>query len=186
MLCYNAQDLARSFRTVRTNTIKIAEEIPEDNYSFQPAPGTRTVAQTLAHLAVATTWTKEFHSGRPTSVDFQSFAAAMQRMIAAEQALDTKARLLEALRTNGDDFASWLEKQSDEALAEHVHFPAGMQPPSKTRFEMILGVKEHEMHHRAQLMVAQRMIGITPHLTREMEARIAQFQAQMQQAGAKA
>jgi uncharacterized damage-inducible protein DinB len=107
-------------------------------------------------------------------------------MLDAEKALDTKAKLLEALRTNGDDFAGWLEKQSDEFLAEHVHFPAPMQPPSKTRFEMILGVKEHEMHHRSQLMVIERLIGITPHLTREMEARMAQFQQQMQPAGAKA
>jgi len=67
---------------------------------------------------------------------------------------------------------------SDEFLAEHVHFPAPMQPPSKSRFEMLLGVKEHEMHHRGQLMLAERLIGIVPHLTREMEERRAQFEAQ--------
>ena len=48
-----------------------------------------------------------------------------------------------------------------------------MTPASKTRFEMILGVKEHEMHHRAQLMLIERMLGVVPHLTREMQARIA-------------
>jgi uncharacterized damage-inducible protein DinB len=186
MLCYNAQDLARSFRTVRTNTIKIAEEIPEDKYTFQPAPGTRTVAQTLAHIAVTTLWTKEFQSGRPKSVDFQTFAAALERIKTAEEALDTKSKLLEALRTNGDDFAGWLEKQPDDFLAEHVQFPAPMQPPSKSRFEMILSVKEHEMHHRAQLMLAERLIGITPHLTREMEARMADFRELMQTGTAKA
>jgi len=58
-----------------------------------------------------------------------------------------------------------------------VSFPAGMQPPSKTRFEMLLGPKEHEMHHRAQLMVLQRMLGLVPHLTREQQARMAQMQA---------
>jgi uncharacterized damage-inducible protein DinB len=31
---------------------------------------------------------------------------------------------------------------------------------------MILGTKEHEMHHRAQLTVVERMLGIVPHLTR--------------------
>jgi len=55
--------------------------------------------------------------------------------------------------------------------------PTGMTPPSKTRFEMILGVKEHEMHHRAQLMLMQRMVGIVPHLTREMMARMAAMQS---------
>ena len=42
-------------------------------------------------------------------------------------------------------------------------------PPSKSRFEMLLGAKEHEMHHRGQLMVIQRLLGITPHLTRKRQ-----------------
>ncbi len=51
--------------------------------------------------------------------------------------------------------------------------PAIMNDPPKSRFEMILGVKEHEMHHRGQLMLIERIIGIVPHLTREMQARMA-------------
>jgi uncharacterized damage-inducible protein DinB len=38
---------------------------------------------------------------------------------------------------------------------------------------MILSVKEHEMHHRGQLMLIERIIGIVPHLTRDMKARMA-------------
>jgi len=45
-----------------------------------------------------------------------------------------------------------------------------VQPSGKTRFEMLLGVKEHEMHHRGQLMLIERMLGIVPHLTRKREA----------------
>ena len=33
------------------------------------------------------------------------------------------------------------------------------------------------MHHRGQLMMMQRMIGIVPHLTRQMQERMAQMQA---------
>ena len=54
---------------------------------------------------------------------------------------------------------------------------AGMQPASKSRFEMILSVKEHEMHHRGQLMLIERMLGIVPHITREMQARVASMTA---------
>ena len=60
--------------------------------------------------------------------------------------------------------------------------PLEMEPASKTRFEMLLGPKEHEMHHRAQLMVLQRMIGQVPHLTRLMQERMAQVQAGAAQA----
>jgi hypothetical protein len=41
---------------------------------------------------------------------------------------------------------------------------------------MLLGVKEHEMHHRAQLFLIERMVGIVPHLTRARQERMAQQQ----------
>jgi hypothetical protein len=52
MTYYGATELARSFRTVRNNTIKIAEEIPEETYGFRPAEGCRSIAETLVHIAV--------------------------------------------------------------------------------------------------------------------------------------
>jgi uncharacterized damage-inducible protein DinB len=36
---------------------------------------------------------------------------------------------------------------------------------------MLLGVKEHEIHHRGQLMLIERLLGIVPHLTRRQQAR---------------
>jgi uncharacterized damage-inducible protein DinB len=42
---------------------------------------------------------------------------------------------------------------------------------------MLLSAKEHEMHHRGQLMVMERMIGVVPHLTRLMQERMARMQA---------
>ena len=74
----------------------------------------------------------------------------------------TKADIIDALMTRGQEFASWLETLTDAQLGEQVTFPAGLQPPSKSRFEMLLGAKEHEMHHRGQLMVIQRLLGVTP------------------------
>jgi uncharacterized damage-inducible protein DinB len=50
--------------------------------------------------------------------------------------------------------------------------PPGMGPATKSRFEMLLGPKEHEMHHRGQLMTVQRMIGLVPHLTRKNQERM--------------
>jgi uncharacterized damage-inducible protein DinB len=175
---YNSKDLARSFRTVRANTIQIASEIPDDQYNFRPAPGTRTVGETLAHLAVATGWHQAFHGERQTETSFAWFSAAMQKAAEESAKLTNKAKLMEALHDNGDRFASWMETLSDDVLAERISYPAGMEPPQKSRFEMLLAAKEHEMHHRAQLMTIQRMLGITPHLTRAMEERMAQMQQQ--------
>jgi uncharacterized damage-inducible protein DinB len=111
------------------------------------------------------------------------FAAALAALTEKQNALTTKEQILDALRSGGDEFASWLEGLSDGFLSENIHFPPGLEPPTKSRFEMLLSVKEHEMHHRAQLMTIQRMLGVVPHLTRNMEARRAEIMAQQQAAG---
>ncbi len=56
MTYYGGKELAAAFRTVRKNTIQIAEDIPEDKYTFKPSPESRSVGQTLAHIATATTF----------------------------------------------------------------------------------------------------------------------------------
>jgi uncharacterized damage-inducible protein DinB len=43
---------------------------------------------------------------------------------------------------------------------------------------MLLSAKEHEMHHRAQLIVLERLLGLVPHLTRQFQERMAQRQAE--------
>ena len=78
------------------------------------------------------------------------------------------------LKSEGDKFASFLETLPESSLGETVAMPPGAPEPTKTRFEMLLSAKEHEMHHRAQLMTMQRMIGLVPHLTRQMQERMAQ------------
>jgi uncharacterized damage-inducible protein DinB len=75
------------------------------------------------------------------------------------------------LHRTAEAFASFLDALSESALSEMVSMPAS-QPP-KSRFEMLLSVKEHEMHHRGQLMLIERQLGIVPHLTRERELRFA-------------
>ncbi len=42
---YGGKQLAESFRTVRKNTVAIAEDIPEDKYDFRPMPETRSVGE---------------------------------------------------------------------------------------------------------------------------------------------
>jgi uncharacterized damage-inducible protein DinB len=72
----------------------------------------------------------------------------------------------------------WLGGVSDSFLGEAVSMPQGAEPSSRTRFDMLMTVKEHEMHHRGQLMLMERMVGIVPHLTRRMEAMRARMQEQ--------
>jgi uncharacterized damage-inducible protein DinB len=178
MNCYGGKNLAEGFRTVRRNTLKIAEEIPEDKYGFKPTAETKSVGQLLTHIALGHRFQQQAHQiEKLTTLQGFSFPAFMQKVGMEEQQPRTKPQIIELLTREGEAWASFLEGLSDDFLAEEVTMMPGMQPAAKTRFEMLLSPKEHEMHHRGQLMLIQRMLGQTPHLTRQMQERMAAAQA---------
>src|SRR6516162_2824650 len=113
MTYYGSKEMAASFRTVRGNTLKVAEEIPEEKYSFRPAPGCRTVAETLVHIAMGPRLAQQIHfeEHRATLEGFDFFAF-MGKQAAEEQTPRTKAQILELLRTEGENFAGKLEGAS--------------------------------------------------------------------------
>jgi uncharacterized damage-inducible protein DinB len=162
---YDGKDFARQFRVVRNNTLQIAQDIPESNYGFVPAPGCRAVGALLTHIAVAPRMWYEVHGKQrvKTLVGFD-----FVRLGSEVQAEEVKSRTKAEIR---DKFAGWLETLTPEFLAEMI--PVADGSGTKSRFEQLLGAKEHEMHHRGQLMLIERNLGIVPHLTRQAEERMA-------------
>ena len=174
MTIYGGKDLASAFRTVRKNTVQVAEDIPEQQYGHVPASDCRSVGQMLTHIAVSPQMWEEVHGKQrlKTLVGFD-FPKLAERVKAEEAKPRTKAEILDLLKGQGDQFAAWLETLTPEFLAEMVTVADGTT--AKSRFEQLLGVKEHEMHHRAQLMLIERQLGIVPHLTRQFQERMAQL-----------
>ena len=171
---YGAKELAEGFRTVRRNTVQVAEDIPEDKYSYRAAPDTMSVGEILAHLATSPHWAQQCHFiEKKSTVSMEDFGRWMGEAGGKSKALAAKDQIVDLLKSNGAAFAEEIERMTDDQLGEPVGLPMG----EKTRFEMLLGVKEHEMHHRAQLFLIERMIGIVPHLTRARQEAMAQRQA---------
>jgi uncharacterized damage-inducible protein DinB len=169
---YGGKELAESFRTVRKNTLAVAEDIPEEKYSFRAAPETRSVAEMLSHIALTPLFQQKVHGEeRARTLEGYDFPSIMQRMAAEEKEPRSKAQIIHLLTTHGESLAKWMDGLPHDFLAEVVTMPPGATPSARTRFDMILSVKEHEMHHRAQLMLIERILGITPHLTRRMQER---------------
>ena len=78
---YGAKELAESFRTVRRNTIQIAQDIPEDKYGFRSTPETQSVAEELAHVACATLWHVQAHEvDKKTTISFEDFGVYLGRV----------------------------------------------------------------------------------------------------------
>ena len=166
MSLYEPKQLADSIRVVRKNTISIAEDIPGTQYDYRPAPDSRSVRGTLLHMASMTLFDRHIHEEqRRTSMegfDFREFFAGLPTN---EKRGLSKEEILAVLRDEGERWCEWVEKLPHAQAAEIVTRGAA-GPGGKSRFEMLVGTKEHEMHHRAQLMVLERLLGIVPHLTR--------------------
>ena len=171
MYMYSGKALAEGFRTVRKNTLQIAEDIPESKYDFRAAEGVRSVAEILKHLVAAPGLYEDMHRvHRVTTLKGYDFPAAVGKVAAEEAVPRTKAQIVDGLRSAGERFAAWLESLTPEFLSETFTDPSGTI--TRTRLESLLSPKEHEMHHRGQLMLIERMVGIVPHLTRLNEERM--------------
>ncbi len=163
---YGPQQLANALRTVRKNTILVAEDIPEESYGYRVSPDSRSVAETLLHIASASQLDYYVHGKERIFAieDFSAFGDYLKSSPIHEKLPYSKAQIIDLLRTEGEKWAEFVEKIPQSQAEELVAMPNGA--PSKSRFEMLHGTKEHEMHHRAQLMVVERLLGVVPHITR--------------------
>src|SRR5215813_6044346 len=98
MTYYGGKELAAAFRTVRSNTIKMAEEIPESKYDFNAGPECRTVAQTLAHIATATGFQSYVHRNQISDLKTVNFMEIFPTFMAEENKPRSKAEVIAYLK----------------------------------------------------------------------------------------
>jgi uncharacterized protein (TIGR02453 family) len=149
MTYYGGKELADAFRTVRNNTIKIAEEVPRTNARSRRRLTRARLARRWRTSASrpAFGYTRE-QSDQP---GHGSVHGAVPKFTAEEAKPRTKAEIIAFLKSQGDTFASFLESLPESFLAEQVTMPPGAPQARRNRFEMLMSAKEHEMHHRGRL-----------------------------------
>src|SRR3954470_20991163 len=106
MATYGGPELAKAFRTVRNNTIQIAKDIPEVQYSFVPATGWRSVGALLVHISQTSKVMEDVHrTKRLTTFQGYDFPAMIAGVLAEEAKPRSKDEIITLLRTQGEDFA---------------------------------------------------------------------------------
>ena len=104
---YGTKELAEGFRTVRKNTIQIAEDIPAGKYDFRAAPDVKSVGGMLAHLAVSPRWQVAVHGDRVSSIDFAFFGTRLAQAAARNRHADEE-QIIAALEQGGDQFVTFV------------------------------------------------------------------------------
>jgi hypothetical protein len=110
MNLYGPKQLADSIRTVRRNTVLIAEDIHEDDYLYRPTVGCRSVAEILIHIAFFSKFDYLFHEQEHlTTLEAFDFGQFLGDSESQEKRLNTKSKLIELLRNSGESWAEWVE-----------------------------------------------------------------------------
>ena len=157
----SAETIIALWKDARGGLIEEVERIPEDQFSFRATPDTRSVAEVLHHI-ISTQKIIVGEACRPdTNLRRQSFAAHANEYAPGVSEVNDKNGLLELLRSSMDEAATSINSYADH-LGDTMMGLTG-QPLTKTAF-LTFGLS-HEMYHRGQLTVFERLLSIEPALT---------------------
>jgi hypothetical protein len=121
MSLYGPKQLADGMRTVRKNTITIAEDIPEAQYDFRATPDSRSVRETLLHIASKMLFDVHIHEeenrGSLEGFDFGLFFSSLPTN---EKLPLSKNEILTLLVEGGERWPSWVDNLHEQRLAEIV------------------------------------------------------------------
>ncbi len=152
-----------SWREVRAGLIEEASQIPADKFSFKAAEGMRSVAELLQHLVES----QKFLVGeacRPdTNLMRKSFAEHIKDYAPGVRDVNDKDAILNLLAKAMDDTEQTLRDNADELKNSMKRFDG----KEMTKLGFMSFAIAHEMYHRGQLTVYERLLGIEPMLTQK-------------------
>ncbi len=150
-----------SWREVRAGLIDEASQIPADKFSFRAADGMRTVAELLQHLVESQKMLVGEACRPDTNLLRKSFADQIKDYAPDVRDASDKDSILKLLATAMDD----TDKQMREHAEELKNTMKRFDGKEMTKQAFMSFAIAHEMYHRGQLTVYERLLGIEPVLT---------------------
>lgn len=143
-------ELRQMYTIVKTNLLKMAQKMPEEDYAFRPTPEIETFGRRVAHIAGANLRTCAGLKGETKSLDAASKTA--------------KADLVHALE---DSFAycdGVFQSLTDVAALEMVNgrFGSPPSPEPRTRLSTLWNVVRHSNELYGYMSVYLRLKGVVP------------------------
>jgi uncharacterized damage-inducible protein DinB len=137
----------KKLENAKTYTLKVAELMPAENYSFKPTKEEMSFARQLLHLAENLGWLTS------------SYLRQDQNPVnKKELTLTSKDSVISVVNRSYDYALATIKSFHPNSLADPVKFFAG--PMNK--LQIINLINDHQTHHRAQLIVYLRLKGIKP------------------------
>jgi uncharacterized damage-inducible protein DinB len=155
------EGICEQWQDVRNGLIKEVELIPADQMGFKPAPESRTVIEVLHHI-IETQRVLAGEMCRENTNFGRGFPALMAEFAGNTKEATTKEALLELLRSSLEETKALVVSFGDANFEQGMTRFDGKQC---AKLEMLNFTMAHEMYHRGQLTVYERLLGIEPALT---------------------
>ena len=138
-------ELKAAYTRVKTNFIKAAEKMPEDQYDFKPTPETQSFKERVAHIAVSSMGPCSSMKGEPKSIDAKT--------------LKSKADVVSALK---DSFAACDAAIDNLTDADAVTMVTGGRGGPRSKLATLYGLVAHDNELYGYICVYMRLKGIVP------------------------
>lgn len=166
----SAESLITTWKEIRNGLIEEAEQVPADQFSFKATPETRSVAEVLQHI-IETQAVLLGEACRPEANLFrQSFLEHIREYAPEVAATSDKNGLLGLLRTSMERAEATMRANEGNLSGSMTRFDGR----EMTKLEFLRFAASHEMYHRGQFTVYERLLNIKPALTAKFEKLFAQ------------
>ena len=166
----SAQIAVKSWKDVRNGLIEEVEKIPEDQMSFRATPDTRSIAEILQHIVETQKILVGETCREGSNLLRQSFAAHGQEYAPGVRDVSDKQGLIELLRSSMAAAETLILSHADMWDAPMN----GITGQPTTKGAILMFAASHEMYHRGQLTVYERLLNIEPVLTVKLKKLFAQ------------
>lgn len=144
------QEFLAVMQTAADKYIQLAEAIPADKYTWRPAQGVRSVAETFLHVSSA---------NYGLAGNLGAAAPAGVQMRGLEQSTTDKAAIVRHLRDAFAHFRGAVEAFPADQPTKMVRF---FGPPEITARHFLFFNADHNGEHLGQLIAYARSVGVTP------------------------
>ena len=165
--------IIEGWKEVRAGLIEEVSQIPADQFSFRATPDTRSVSEVVQHI-VETQKILVGEATRPETNLMRQTLDDHAKEYASEVAGATdKNGLLELLRSSMETSEASIRAAGD-TLNETGR---GLGGRELRKIELVSFAISHEMYHRGQLTVYERLLKVEPALTKRFRAMAARAAA---------
>lgn len=162
--------LLEAWKTVRAGFVEEVENVPADKMNFRATPDTRSIAELIQHVVLVQKVAVAEVCRTDTDLVVSRVSEIVEKHASAICAVDKKDGLIGLLNESMDEAERSIGEFGEPSLNElHRGFDGQVQPKVET-LRSIIG---HEMYHRGQLTVYERLLGMEPVFTTKLKKRTA-------------